>query len=137
MSNKLPLARLTHNPANIRYNDSNHWLGQVGQEKGFCKFLDEIYGIRALIILLKNYIHAGVDTVPAIISRFAPLSDNNPTLEYIDFVNDYLMDYGYFGEKISSTDVSLRLVAQAICRFESKYLLTINEFTYVCQRFQL
>lgn len=74
-----------NNPGNIRYNARNRWLGQTPPVNGFCSFSTLSYGMRALIILLFNYIRKGINTPSAIITRYAPPSENN-TKRYIDYV---------------------------------------------------
>lgn len=74
-----------NNPLNIRYSPMNSWLGQIGEEKGFCKFDTLEHGYRAALVLLGNYQRKGYDTISKIISRWAPLSENN-TEAYIAYV---------------------------------------------------
>lgn len=126
----------TKNVSNIRYSDRNKWIGQCGSYKGFACFLDQIYSIRALILLLKRYISSSYDTVEAIISRFAPDSEND-TKAYIDFVCAYMEKSGRFPNQIQVTSIDFRLLCQAICYFETGYVLSLNEFGYVCDRFGL
>lgn len=85
MSKSKTLAEINCNPLNIRYNPQNQWRGQTGQNKGFCTFKSESYGIRAAYRIICNYIRNGFDTIEAIISRWAPPSENN-TEKYIQFV---------------------------------------------------
>lgn len=75
-----------NNAGNIRYNARNDWLGQIGNDGAFVIFDKPEHGIRALSILLKNYneIH-GLNTVQAIISKYAPSNENN-TKAYIKHV---------------------------------------------------
>ena len=71
------------NPGNIRFSLSNDWLGQVGQdEAGFCKFSDDVYGIRAIARTIKSYQRRGVLSVRQIISTWAPANEND-TESYI------------------------------------------------------
>lgn len=74
-----------NNPLNIRYEINNHWLGQTGQLSGFVRFKDQVWGVRAACVLLKNYRKKGVVTVEDIITRWAPPSEND-TENYIRFV---------------------------------------------------
>lgn len=86
MKEKKPtLAEINNNPLNIRYSPQNQWKGQTGQNKGFCTFKHESYGIRAAYKILCNYIKNGINTIKEIISRWAPSCENN-TKEYINFV---------------------------------------------------
>ena len=47
MSKQTTLAERNNNPLNIRYSPANKWQGQTGENKGFCTFRNEAYGIRA------------------------------------------------------------------------------------------
>lgn len=124
----------TFNPANIRYSDSNRWQGQIGNVNGFVQFSDVLYGVRALVHLLRNYINRGYDTVGGIIARFAPPKEND-TQKYIEFVLDFLGDYGCFESNIRFKTYAFKLLCKAICRYESSYNLTDLEYEYVIERY--
>lgn len=86
--NKKPIPRGIRNcnPLNIRI--GNVWLGEVPNptDKEFEQFVSMFYGLRAGFILLRRYIRRyHLTTVPDIISRWAPGSENN-TVKYIDTV---------------------------------------------------
>ena len=86
--NRKPLPRgiRNNNPLNIRI--GNVWLGEVPNptDKEFEQFVSMFYGLRAGFILLRRYIRRyHLTTVPEIISRWAPSSENN-TVKYIDTV---------------------------------------------------
>lgn len=101
--NKKPIPRGIRNcnPLNIRI--GNVWLGEVPQptDNEFEQFVSMFYGLRAGFILLRRYIRRyHLTTVPDIISRWAPGSENN-TVKYIDTVcqlsgiaPDAQLDYG-------------------------------------------
>jgi hypothetical protein len=77
-----------HNPGNIRWGDD--WKGLVPAaqrtDKSFCQFISPEYGIRAMVIILRNYQRKhGLNTVSGIISRWAPASEND-TQAYISSV---------------------------------------------------
>lgn len=78
------------NPLNIRYNERNRWLGQVGEYRGFCVFQNVAYGFRAAFVLLSNYIKQDTRTIEDIIRRWAPPSEND-TEKYISFVTEDVM----------------------------------------------
>ena len=86
MSKTTTLAEINRNPLNIRYTPSNQWKGQASQNKGFCVFKSNSYGIRAGFIILTNYIKNGINTIRDIVSRWAPPCENN-TSAYVDFVS--------------------------------------------------
>ena len=101
--NKKPIPRgiRNNNPLNIRI--GNVWLGEVPNptDNEFEQFVSMFYGLRAGFILLRRYIRRyHLTTVPDIISRWAPGSENN-TVKYIDTVcqlsgiaPDAQLDYG-------------------------------------------
>ncbi|HHS9759002.1 TPA: structural protein [Klebsiella pneumoniae] len=77
-----------NNPGNIRWGDD--WQGLVSEsqrtDKSFCQFKTPEYGIRAMIIILRNYQRKyGLSTVSGIIKRWAPPNENN-TQAYINSV---------------------------------------------------
>jgi len=76
-----------NNPGNIRVSLSR-WSGKVqaNQDGDFEQFYDIVYGLRAMIRLLFNYIHKdGLDTIAKIIPKYAPSHENN-TENYIAYV---------------------------------------------------
>lgn len=89
-----------NNPLNIRI--GNTWLGERPDpnDPEFEQFVTMVYGIRAAFVLLRRYIrHYKRTTVPAIISAWAPSTENNTTA-YIDHVcaltgisHDQQLDY--------------------------------------------
>ena len=86
--NKKPIPRgiRNNNPLNIRV--GNVWLGEVPNptDNEFEQFVSMFYGLRAGFILLRRYIRRyHLTTVPDIIPRWAPGSENN-TVKYIDTV---------------------------------------------------
>ncbi|WP_261666907.1 structural protein [Erwinia mallotivora] len=77
-----------NNPGNIRWGDD--WKGLVPQaqrtDKSFCQFTKPEYGIRAMIIILRNYqVKYGLRTITGIINRWAPPNEND-TQAYIKSV---------------------------------------------------
>ncbi|EAA6373988.1 structural protein [Salmonella enterica subsp. enterica serovar Thompson] len=77
-----------NNPGNIRWGDD--WKGLVPKsqrtDKDFCQFITPEYGIRAMIVILRNYQRKhGMNTITGIINRWAPTNENN-TQAYIDSV---------------------------------------------------
>lgn len=76
------------NPGNIDYNPANQWQGQLGMEVGvpkprFARFDTPENGIRALGRVLLTYQRKhGLNTVKAIIGRWAP-SVENDTAAYV------------------------------------------------------
>jgi len=76
-----------NNPGNIRHDPNEFYAGQTGVDKdGFRIFKTPAYGIRAMMIKLQKYdSEHGLNTIEAIISRWAPPVEND-TAKYIHFV---------------------------------------------------
>lgn len=77
-----------NNPLNIRYVPANKWQGrvEVKKDKEFEEFKTMYHGYRAAIKLIYNYMQKGLYTIPTIISKWAPLSENQ-TASYIRIVS--------------------------------------------------
>ncbi|WP_367672819.1 structural protein, partial [Serratia symbiotica] len=89
VNNKPPRGIRNNNPGNIRWGDD--WKGLLPDkqrtDKSFCQFSTPEYGIRAMIIILRNYQKKhGINTISGIIHRWAPTSEND-TQAYIDSVS--------------------------------------------------
>lgn len=83
---RIPRGIRNNNPLNIRI--GNTWLGERPNptDPAFEEFVSMKYGYRAAFLILRRYIRRyKKDTVPAIISTWAPSSENN-TQKYIDVV---------------------------------------------------
>lgn len=109
-----------NNPGNIRWGDD--WKGLVPKEqrtdKAFCQFTAPEYGIRAMIVILRNYQRKhGLNTVTGIIRRWAPTNENN-TQAYIDSV---AKSTGVTPDQFVHTDDSrfMMKLLQAIIRHEN------------------
>jgi hypothetical protein len=72
-----------NNPGNIRPGDA--WQGMTGTADGFVVFQDIDWGLRALATDITNKIRDGYNTITALISRYAPPSEND-TQSYINAV---------------------------------------------------
>ena len=54
-SKDIPRGFRNNNPTNIRHSPAYHWQGEVASDdRGFCVFIDNTWGYRATIKLLKN-----------------------------------------------------------------------------------
>ena len=118
-----------NNPLNIRYSAKTRWQGQSGHCNGFCEFESLEYGIRAACyLILISYRRAGACTPAAIIRRWAPPSDNNPTDKYITWVCEKA-NLVRFEQLYYTADVARMVVAMA--EFEQGKAPTFNA-TFVC-----
>ncbi len=85
----LPRGYRNNNPLNIRIS-SDRWLGKVepNTDGAFEQFAQPVYGYRAAIKLIQNYIrNRHLTTISQIVSRWAPPSENY-TQNYIQHVAD-------------------------------------------------
>lgn len=79
------------NPGNLRHSDKNTWQGQIGVDSdGFVVFSETRFGVRALCKLLDGYIARNICTPRAIIFRFAPPADNNPSEAYAQYIAQHV-----------------------------------------------
>jgi len=75
-----------NNPGNMRYNPA--FKGVTGKDsRGFAIFKTKYHGLRAMRILLENYIKKGFNTIDKIINRYAPAADQNQPDTYAAFVS--------------------------------------------------
>lgn len=86
--NKTPRGIRNNNPGNIRWGDE--WQGLVDKprrtDKSFCQFTSPEYGIRAMVIILRNYQrNYGLRCIADMINRWAPPNEND-TQAYINSV---------------------------------------------------
>lgn len=82
----IPRGIRNNNPLNIRI--GNVWLGEVANptDNEFEQFVAMFYGLRAGFILLRRYINRyHLTTIPLIISRWAPGSENKTDM-YVNVV---------------------------------------------------
>lgn len=110
-------ANLIHkgNPLNIRYNKENRWLGFSRSERGFCCFKDVSWGLRAATLILRSYRKRGIVTVEDIISTWAPSSDNNPTVSYINYVCNRA---GWFPFRVIDSPFDVAILFYHMWQFE-------------------
>lgn len=76
-----PRGMRNNNPGNLRISSSS-WKGKVPTSKNtdgaFEQFDYYVWGVRAMIVLLRNYINRnGLTTIRKIMSKYAPPSENH------------------------------------------------------------
>ena len=131
------IAYRNNNPANIRRNPANNWVGRditYNGASGFERFLTTTFGIRATIRILRTYHNRGIVTIDGIIRTFAPpvgtdhlgRSYTNPTIDYISFVASR-SGFSAF-QRLEFNEGTYFLVIRAMCLKESQYRLSRNEF---------
>lgn len=95
MEKKIPRGIRNNNPGNIKNNEKIDWMGEVPKnaklDDAFEEFSSIEYGIRAMMILLRNYqlLH-GLHSIKEIIGRYAPKRDRNNTPYYVRYVSVHL-----------------------------------------------
>lgn len=126
-----------NNPFNI-CKSSSRWLGKVSSEDSrFEKFLTLNYGVRAGVILVRNYIrNYKLQDVRSIISRFAPPSENN-TESYVKFAESFLEQRGYDPFCIEYPSDAFVALLCAICKYESQLVLEPSFIKAIIQHYHL
>lgn len=61
-----------NNPLNIRYLARNAFNGQTGNHNGYGIYSSLSLGVRAAFLQLSQYVASGLDTVTAIVTKWAP-----------------------------------------------------------------
>ena len=113
----VPRGIRNNNPLNIRQGSKWRGLRREQTDKAFCQFVSIRYGLRAGFVLLRRYIQRyQLRTVPAIVSRWAPISEND-TKRYISIVCARAKISSY--EVISITDKNqMCALVEAMCFVE-------------------
>ena len=67
------------NPGNIRLRAGVNWEGMAPEQTdgAFVQFIDPVYGLRAIVRIMRSYEKAGIHTVGEAIDRWAPPVENN------------------------------------------------------------
>ena len=77
-----------HNPGNIELGTDWDGLSELQSDPRFCQFDDPVYGIRAMVRILKTYQKRyGINTIFQAIARWAPPYEND-TLGDATYVAD-------------------------------------------------
>lgn len=86
-----PRGLRNNNPGNIRFSNTNDWLGKVPYSqntdsgKAFEQFTELRFGIRAKMVLIYNKVNSGTNTIAELIANYAPPNEND-TAAYINQV---------------------------------------------------
>lgn len=116
------------NPLNIRRGSAWQGLAPVQNDPQFCQFMHTSWGLRAAFVILRRYIKVqGCCTLRAIISRWAPASEND-TARYIQFVANMVgvdPSYVFQWENVSS----ITKLVQAMAVMESGKLFDLDYLT--------
>ena len=108
------------NPGNIRtLPASRAWRGQIGDDGGYGVYDTAENGTRALGRQLRKYESQGIDTVRAIIARWAPAADNNNEATYVAHV---CRELGVTADQRLNVSAMLPALARAIAKHENGYV---------------
>lgn len=133
----LPRGQRNNNPGNIKINAANSWQGKVPVSQNtdgtFEQFVAYKYGIRAMIVLLRNYLSQGHNTLRKIIYKYAPPSVD-PSQAYLNFV---VARTGISANTALSFNFSdFRKITLAMTRFENgRDVVTGAQFDAVWMEF--
>jgi hypothetical protein len=108
-----PLGLRNNNPGNLV--TGINWQGLIGSNGRFCVFENIAWGIRALATDLRTDINQGQNTIAAIITEFAPPSENN-TAAYIAAVAGYTGINAY--SPLTADRTTLKRLVRAIMNAE-------------------
>lgn len=146
---KVPLGIRLNNPYNIRYSKRNAWLGQCNKLSSlvppvFCRFAHYDYGVRAALVLLRNYIGSGVNTIARIVERWAPPTEN-ATANYVEFVSARVwpsLTLEEVRDKAQHTIITggsqeFLLLVQAMALMETGFSKDIDYFQGIINRFNI
>ena len=116
-----------NNPGNLIYTNIK-WYGKLPKEQNkdrrFEMFIAPEYGVRAMIKDLKHDIEKGKNTVPALISEYAPKHENNTGAYIATVCRDLKVSQS---AKLLPTKNTLRLLVLSIAKVETGGNYVSNE----------
>lgn len=121
------------NPLNIR-RSSDKWIGMADKQTDpeFVVFRNMHYGIRAAVIILRTYYKKHhLCTIQEIISRWAPISEND-TRSYVQFISCYL-NVSPLSTLDMNDPTTIAHLIQAMAVFESGTYLKMDEIESITQ----
>ena len=126
-----------NNPGNIRFNTLNRWQGLSGSRNGFCLFNSVEFGLRAFMILLRNYVKKyHLSDVDSIVQRYAPPTENN-TSSYVRYCRAFLYQRGCSADNISVGTKSFYVLGEAMLRYESNFPCEYQRLENICRIFKI
>jgi hypothetical protein len=82
-----PLGIRLNNPGNIRHGSPWQGLDPNQTNPSFCTFISPEWGIRAIAKIMRAYGEEGIETLPQIITRWAPPIENDTNAYFSDVLN--------------------------------------------------
>ena len=110
------------------------WLGMTGSHRGFVEFDTQEHGIRAWLILMRNYRRRyGCRTIRQIVTRFAPPTENQ-TERYIGYCCQVVVlgDTADIGQ-----DIMYAMLGVAMARMETGTRLDVSEVRSVMKKYNI
>lgn len=127
------------NPFNIRKSGSQ-WLGKKKEsfDGAFEQFESLDYGIRAGMVLFRNYyFRYRLMKIRELISRFAPSCENDVD-SYVNFVSDYISSFGIHPNSFTLMPGNgMFRFFQAVLLYESRCYVPISYFKRLWQYFEI
>lgn len=119
-----------NNPGNIKINPNNKWLGKIPENRNtdgvFEQFENMDFGIRASLVLMKNYFNKkGLRTIKGVIYKWST-TDQQP---YTDFVEQ---STGIDQNKTLSVN-QIPAIAEAIFHFENRTPNHMGKYIFLNQ----
>ncbi|MCU4176459.1 hypothetical protein [Carboxylicivirga sp. N1Y90] len=125
--NNAPRGIRNNNPGNLVYTNIK-WNGKLPKEQNkdrrFEMFIAPVYGVRAMIKDLKHDIEKGKNTVPTLISEYAPKHENNTAAYIATVCRDLKVNQS---AKLLPTKNTLRLLVLSIAKVENGGNYITNE----------
>lgn len=117
-----------HNPFNIKKNPKIKWQGQLWlntAEPIFCEFENDLYGLRAGFINIKNQIKEGFNTIDKLVEHYAPPEDNNDVVSYKAALSKRInkpIDYILGLENIKNLGIAIITQEQGRCNYTDELI---------------
>ena len=109
------------NPGNIRIVHGITWVGQSDTQTDelFVQFKDPIYGIRAIVRIMRAYKRQGLLTLSEAIDRYAPPNENNSEA----YVTSVCTQCGVNPDDAVDFDTIMPQLVSAIIRHENSEMI--------------
>ena len=122
-----------NNIFNIR-STQTQWLGKTGSRKGFVEFDTQEHGIRAWLVLMRNYRRRyGCRTIRQIVTRFAPPTENQ-TERYIRYCCQVVM---ISDTKDIAKDIEYCMLGVAMARMETGTALDVGTIREIMKKYNI
>ena len=110
------------------------WLGMTGSRKGFVEFDTQEHGIRAWLVLMRNYRRRyGCRTIRQIVTRFAPPKENQ-TERYIRYCCQVVV----LGDNADiSQDIMYAMLGVAMARMETGTMLDVGTISEIMKKYNI